>query len=321
MKIRSIKQFIKNQQSFYSIMLFIRSVIQKRNIKKAARIKGIKINFSKYYIDFIKSIYIVRVSNKHFVYSMDIINSYDYYLNSVIPVNDYNNNLLIDFSTSRYHEVIGYEKQPILFPSLAEPISTTSQYIKFANLKNESVVIDLGAYSGLTSMIFKDYCKKGVVIAIDADELNLKCIESNFKLYKTINNDKIELLSGAIWKDNHGLSFSNEGNMGSSAVSIVGERGGSMKFVNSFTLSDIVDKFSLNRVDFIKCDVEGAEAVIFEDDNFFKIFKPRIIVEPHYVNGILTTEIVKNHLNKYGYKFNLIEQHGYDLPLLQCYFE
>ena len=317
----TIKQFIKSQKHLYSVILKIRSIIPKHNIKKAAKKKGIKINFYKYHIDFVKSINVVRVSNKHFVYSMDIINSYDYFLNSVKPVNDYNNNLLIDFSTPRYHDVIGYEKQPILFPSLAEPISTTSQYIKFANLRNDSVVIDLGAYSGLTSMLFKDYCKEGVVIAIDADELNLKCIESNFKLYKTISSGKIELLSGAIWKDNKGLNFSNEGNMGSSAVSIIGERGGSMKFVNSFTLSDIVDKFSLNRVDFIKCDVEGAEAVIFEDDNFFKIFKPRIIVEPHFVNGILTTEIVKNHLNKYGYKFNLIEQYGYDLPLLQCYFE
>jgi FkbM family methyltransferase len=252
---------------------------------------------------------------------MDIINQYDYFLNSVKPVTDYNNMLLIDFSTPRYHNVIGYEKQPILFPSLAEPISTTSQYIKFANLSNDSVVLDLGAYSGLTSMLFKDLCKNGIVIAIDADELNLKCMEENFNLYKTINNDLIKFLQGAIWKDNKGLNFSNEGNMGSSAVSIIGERGGKTKFVNSFTLSDIVDKFSLNRVDFIKCDVEGAEAVIFEDDNFFRKFKPRIIVEPHFVNGILTTEIVKSHLNKYGYKFNLIEQNGYDLPLLQCYFD
>ena len=76
-------------------------------------------------------------------------------------------------------------------------------------------------------MLFKDCCKQGVVIAIDADELNLKCMESNFALYKNINNDKIEILSGAIWKDNKGLNFSSEGNMGSSAVSIVGKRRGS----------------------------------------------------------------------------------------------
>ncbi len=252
---------------------------------------------------------------------MDIINSFDYYLNSVYPVNDYNRNLLIDFSTPRYHNVIGYENQPILFPSLAEPVSTTSQYINFANLKNDSVVLDLGSYSGLTSMLFKDICTEGVVIAVDADELNLKCMQSNFSLYKTINGKQIEFLAGAIWKDNQGLNFSNEGNMGSSAVSIIGERGGAMQFVNSFTLSDVADQFSLNKIDFIKCDVEGAEAVIFEDDKFFNRFKPRIIVEPHFVNGVLTTDIVKTHLKKYGYKFNLVEQHGYDLPLLQCHFD
>ncbi len=146
-------------------------------------------------------------------------------------------------------------------------------------------------------------------------------MESNFKLYKQINGRKIEFLAGAIWKDSNGMNFSNEGNMGSSAVSIVGESRGSIKFVNSFTLSDIADKFYLNKIDFIKCDIEGAEALIFEDEFFFNKYKPRIIVEPHIVNGVLTTDKVMSDLEKHGYKFNLIEQNGYDLPLLECQFD
>ena len=75
----------------------------------------------------------------------------------------------------------------------------------------------------------------------------------------------------------------------------------------------------MDKVDFIKCDVEGAESVIFNDDEFFNKFKPKIIVEPHYVNGELTLMKVQNSLKKYGYKFDLIEQHGVALPLLHCY--
>jgi FkbM family methyltransferase len=316
-----LKNLIKKNIFLYSKIQKYYQSLHKKNLENSAQEKNIKIKFAGYFIDFIRDKYIIRINYKHIIYSMDIIKSYDYFLNSVKPINDYNNNLLIDFSTPRYHEVIGYDNQPILFPSFAEPTSTTSQYINFANLRIDSVVLDLGAYSGLTSILFKNYCKKGIVIAIDADELNLKCMESNFHLYETINEEKIHFLSGAIWKDSKGISFSNEGNMGSSAVSIIGERGGSTKFVNTFTLSDIANKFILNRVDFIKCDIEGAEAVIFEDNDFFHKYKPRIIVEPHFVNGSLTTEKVMNQLKKYGYKFNLVEQHGFDLPLLECFVE
>jgi FkbM family methyltransferase len=51
--------------------------------------------------------------------------------------------------------------------------------------------------------------------------------------------------------------------MGSSAASIVGNNRGLVSKVASFTLSSIANKFKLQRVDFIKCDVEGAEKVIF----------------------------------------------------------
>jgi hypothetical protein len=84
---------------------------------------------------------------------MDIIDSFEYYYNSVFPIDDFNGNLVVDFSNPKYHEVVGFESQPIIFPSLAEPIITTTQYLDFADLQNDSVVIDLGAYSGLTSIL------------------------------------------------------------------------------------------------------------------------------------------------------------------------
>jgi hypothetical protein len=75
----------------------------------------------------------------------------------------------------------------------------------------------------------------------------------------------------------------------------------------------------LETIDFIKCDVEGAEAVIFEDELFFKTFKPRIIVEVHFVKNKETTDKVISDLKKYGYTFKKIHQTGVTLPLLECY--
>jgi|UPI00048429AE FkbM family methyltransferase len=313
-----VKKFIKKQALLYLIIKKILLFFNKQKLKYSAKKNQIKLTFSKCHIDFQFQNKIIRLSISHYIYSIDIINSFDYYYNSVIPNDDFNGNLLVDFSTSKYHDVIGFEKQPIIFPSLAEPVITTTQYLEFANLKEDSVVIDLGAYSGLTSILFKLKCFDGEVIAVDADDKNLSCMIKNFKLFKSITNLDINVLNGAVWSHSDGLFFSNEGNMGSSAVSIIGERGGDKKFIKSYKLSDIARMYQLSKVDFIKCDIEGAEAVIFEDDDFFQKFKPKIIVEPHFVNGEITTGKVEQALKKYGYKINLIEQHGVALPLLNC---
>jgi hypothetical protein len=104
--------------------------------------------------------------------------------------------------------------------------------------------------------------------------------------------------------------------MGSSAVSIVGSRG-QLNNVNCYTLSDICSIFKLDKVDFIKCDIEGAEAYIFEDEEFFSKFKPKILLETHIVNGQFCDEICIEKLSKYGYNYKRIAQFGLDMPLLE----
>ena len=88
--------------------------------------------------------------------------------------------------------------------------------------------------------------------------------------------------------------------------------------VNSITLESLALKYDLQKVDFIKCDIEGAETEIFDQPNFFLKFKPKIIIECHSIRGKLTTEACKATLAKFGYKFEIREQEGYPLPLLFC---
>lgn len=261
----------------------------------------------------------IRISNKHLNYVFDIINSFQYYYKAVEPLCIDGINI-VDYSTPRYHNVKGYNLHPIIFPSFAEPLSTTRQYLKSAHLKAGSIVLDLGAYSGLTSILFDQLVgDRGRVIAVDADKINVEYIKKNLFLYEKITKRKIDLLIGAVWKDNNGLFFSNEGNMGSSAVSIVGKRGDNkVSKIKSFTLFKITELFHLKKVDFIKCDIEGAEAYIFNNKNFFKKFKPRIIIELHVVNSKSTYKNCVDELSKFGYKFKNIKQNGVQLPLLEC---
>ena len=97
---------------------------------------------------------------------------------------------------------------------------------------------------------------------------------------------------------------------------IVGERG-LLKYVDCFTLNDIACKYNLEKVDFIKCDIEGAEAFIFEDEAFFSKFKPKILLETHIVEGKFCDDICIEKLSKYGYNHKTIEQNGLELPLIE----
>ena len=179
-------------------------------------------------------------------------NHFDHYFSAVIPL-EISGLSLVDYSTPRIHEVVGYDSHPIMFPSLAEPIVTTKQYLDFAGLHDGSVVLDLGAYSGLTSIVFDQAVgNSGRVVSVEADPLNIRCIKTNFNLYKKITGRRIELVEAAVWKDNDGISFSAEGNMGSSAVGHVGAYRGQTVRVQTLTLGKIVEQFDLQRVTFHK---------------------------------------------------------------------
>lgn len=259
---------------------------------------------------------IIKISQNHKVYLKTLMRFFDFHFSSVLPKN-IDNNFLVDFSEAKDHKIIGFDLFDIKCPSLAEPYGTVAQYVNLANLKQGDVVLDLGSYSGLTSISFSLIVGvEGRVIAVEADLKNYNCMLENISKLKYHEN--ITPMNIAVWNESGELEFSNENSMGSSAVSIVGARG-SVNKVKCLTLSEIVDINQLHKVDFIKCDIEGAEVKIFDDDKFFSNNKPRILLETHIVNGEFCDLVCIEKLSKYGYKYNQVKQFGLDLPLLEFY--
>jgi FkbM family methyltransferase len=279
---------------------------------------GIDVRMGTDFIDFIRGDDVVRIAMQHLIYGRDIIRSFDYYFAAVESYVRCGKRV-VDYASPRFHAVRGYDLHPVFFASFAEPLSTTDHYLTFADLKPGMTALDLGAYSGLTSILFKQAVgASGTVVAVDADTLNISSIHKNLDLFKRITGLDIPVLEGAVWEHNDGLEFSTEGNMGASAVSIVGDHRGRCHRVASFTLSEIAKRCDLTRVDFIKCDIEGAEAVIFKDTAFFARFQPKIIIEAHYVKGVSTADDCIAHLSVYGYTCTPVPQEGVTLPLIEC---
>ena len=289
-------------------------------LQNTANENGIEIRATAHYLDFIKREpdRIIRIAVDHWPYINEILVSYDYYFEAVEPLS-WHGYKLIDYSLPKHHNVIGFDLMPIMFSSFAEPMATTVQYLDFADLQPGDTAVDLGAYSGLTSIVFKELVgPNGHVVAVDADARNIKTTEINLGLYKKISNQDITLVEGAMWHHCDGLDFSGDGSMGSSATEIVGSDRGTKALVKSYTLSRLAEVLQLRKIDFIKCDIEGGEATLFGDDAFFKQHWPKIVIEPHAVDGVVTTDRCIDTLRRYGYTFESIAQPGIYLPLIAC---
>jgi FkbM family methyltransferase len=316
---QSLKSFIqKSERLSAAFMPVYMSMVHPGMIKKAARKQGLDVEFDKDVIDITHANRTVRINRAHAIYANDVVSGFEFFHGAVVP-EKVDGTELVDYSEPKFHHMPGFSLHPVFFNSLAEPLVTADQYLDFAGLGEGSVAIDLGAYSGLTSILFRERCgKSGTVVAVEADSANIVAVHKNFELYQSRTGKRIDLLEGAVWIHDEGVSFSAEGNLGSSATDCVGNRLGQAELVPSFTLSAIARRYDLPKVDFIKSDIEGAEGVIFGDSDFFERFGPRIIVEVHPVDGALTTDKVKADLSKHGYSFELVDQIGSRLPLLRC---
>ncbi len=319
--LNTVKRLVRSNDTLHATALAVyMATLFRSRVRKKAGGAGLSCEFGSDWIDLRKGDRVIRSAARHAIYTFDLIENFDFFFDAVEPVAT-DGVQLVDYSSTRSHRVRGFDLHEIMFPSIAEPVQTTQQYLEFAALGPGSVAIDLGAYAGLTSILFRRECgADGQVIAVEADRANLAAALTNFARYADASGQRIDMLEGAVWSHNDGISFSSEGSMGSSASDIVGTRikdsGG---LVTSFTLETIADKFRLDRVDFIKCDIEGGEAVIFGDDDFFRRFQPRMIVEVHPVNDEMTTGAVEAALGRHGYRTRLVKQDGFDLPLLECW--
>lgn len=264
----------------------------------------------------------IRISRENYIYVVDMIESFDYYFGSADPIiirhrgEQYS---LIDFSTPRLHSIKGFSDFPVMSPSLTEPFETIQQYLDFAELAPGGTVLDLGAYSALTSIAFsKAVGPSGRVLALEPDPVNFMTSQKNIANNQIINRlDNICLMSAAISDKSGILQFSSEGAMGSSLTSIVGRHRGTTLNVECITLHDLAEKHELEQIEFIKMDVEGAElATILSSGEFLKKFRPRLMIEPHIVDGQLTSEPIIAFLTELGYACTVIDQTGVSLPLV-----
>ncbi len=141
------------------------------------------------------------------------------------------------------------DDQPALELAAREQLIERIYHNSTVAVETGDVVIDVGGHLGTFTRFSLDRGAR-VVIVLEPEPRNIACFKRTFAA--GLGRGEVVLIEAAAWHSTGVLRFSGEGLIGH----VDGE--GEME-VRAVTLDDIVAELALDRVDFIKMDIEGAE--------------------------------------------------------------
>ncbi len=172
----------------------------------------------------------------------------------------------------------------------------TKGYLKKYKINKDDIVIDAGAYDGVFTIVAaKLVGKNGKVIAFEPDAQNYKMLAANIKL-NNLNN--VILINKGLWSDSTILKFKNIG----SGIASVNHNGDIS--IPVVSLDEAIRQLRINRIDFIKMDIEGAELEALKGcENILQNNDVKLaIASYHIVNGKQTYIKLEKMLEEYGYR-------------------
>ncbi|WP_121357537.1 FkbM family methyltransferase [Flavisolibacter nicotianae] len=131
---------------------------------------------------------------------------------------------------------------------------------KFRADTDEPLIIDCGANIGMSILYFKKLYPKARIIAFEPDKKIFSTLEKNVEARGFRN---VTLVNKGVWNTEGTLRFRAEGADGGSIVGENGSTAGDVAITEIETTS--LKPYLEGKVDFLKLDIEGAEAVVIED--------------------------------------------------------
>ena len=142
---------------------------------------------------------------------------------------------------------------------------------QFNFLKTPKVMVDGGAHIGFFTTYMKRAFPDAQVICIEPDTENFRLLQRN-----TAHLTNVHLENTGLWGEATHLKLVDELNVGSiglmASESIAGEG------VKSLTMTQLMDKYGLEKIDVLKLDIEGSEKNLFESDDLSWLNKTEMII-------------------------------------------
>lgn len=148
------------------------------------------------------------------------------------------------------------------------------------------VIVDAGAYTGLSTSFFAAKYPEATVIAIEPDKDNFKLLVRNTTRFKNVH-----AVHAALWAESGSVSLMDPGSgawglrllesSGPATVTNEPDGGTRSRPIRAVTISDILRDYCLEKIDLLKVDVEGSEKEIFADARAWIASVDAICIELH----------------------------------------
>ena len=159
------------------------------------------------------------------------------------------------------------------------------------NIKNNDVIMDIGAHIGLFSLLVSKFCYSGKIFCFEPNQENFDMLTSNISYNKLENIIPFNL---AVTKNESEVKLFLDDDQ--SAHSIF-QNGKDAITVKSISLEKIFDRNNIDFCKVLKLDCEGAEYEIIDSlpKEYFNRIK-NIIIEYHYADS--KPELVRELISK-----------------------
>lgn len=181
---------------------------------------------------------------------------------------------------------------------------------QFVDIAEDSVVIDAGANIGIFTLYAGIRAMNGRVYSIEPERTNFLLLKENIEANNLSN---VHLINAAL-SDVSGNIKLFTSNPGSNSIIQPFRSNANFQLCKSITMEDLLQSLSIDHVDILKMDVEGAEYGIFTKSSWLSKVK-NIVMEVHPALGdrknLITT------LRNAG--FHIFERESYDEDTIYLY--
>lgn len=213
------------------------------------------------------------------------------------------NHQLYKHKIKEYDVNIFYTPQGIYTDFVIEQYAYKNDNI-LIHAQDGDTIIDAGGCWGDTALYFAAKVgKKGAVYTFEFIPSNIQIFNKNISINPTLK-ENIFLVENPVWEKSNLEIFYNDNGPGSSVTFEKTKNHDGISITK--TIDDLVSENKLEKIDFIKMDIEGAEPYALKGAvETIKKFKPTLAIAIyHSIDDIINIPAWINSLNL-GYKFYL----------------
>lgn len=153
-------------------------------------------------------------------------------------------------------------------------------------------IVDLGANVGMSVLYFLQQYPQANVLCVEPEPSNFSQLSKN--LSTEINNGKVTALEMAVMNEDGNVFFESAAIKYNSKI----KDGNGAANIKAICMNTLLDRFSIDHIDLLKVDVEGAEKYIFSSNTGWLKKVDNIIIELH---GAEARAICMKSLQDYGF--------------------